>query len=287
MEYFSTGGSARRRYRRRAANRRFNQFKKIAIIWAGLFFLLAVFMVFGLRLEQTRVSAIEIIGAEDGFTTKITDVVGRQISGMYALVIPKNSILFYPKENIESSIKTHYPVFKTVSLKIENFKKLVVSVTKREPYALWCQDRDDITASSSVVLADCYLIDETGYIFDIAPQEKDNTFIIINGPLRESVSRNSQIGGRFPITHILALQNIRERFSLAGIEIEGFSVLSNGDYSLTTQSGVNILWTADTNARNLYETLYATLKTDNLKERLDNGLIEYIDLRFKNKVFYK
>ncbi|MDB4992470.1 MAG: hypothetical protein JWL75_715, partial [Parcubacteria group bacterium] len=105
-----------------------------------------------------RIQAIETSGPG---LDSIRQIVGMNITGTYFHILPKNSILFYPKERIRAAIIDANPDVSAVSLKATSFSSIAVKTTSRAKAFVWCGTALDASSPDGM----CYQADIEGFIF--------------------------------------------------------------------------------------------------------------------------
>ena len=142
-----------------AAERRRNFKRKLTIFFIVLVLLITGF-IFLIRIDKIRVNKVVVSETKVIDPVLVRDSVYGHISGMYAWVIPKNSVFLLPLSNIHKDIENNFPYAKTVSVRRVGIDTIAVDITERKGVYLWCTDRSN---------TDCYFMDTDGYVFSKAP----------------------------------------------------------------------------------------------------------------------
>ena len=156
---------------------------------------------------------------------------------------------------------------------------LVIKVTEERGTALWCgqsQESFDITKQ-------CYFTDTKGKIIDLAPYYSGNVYLrFFGGNISDVVT--SPLGKSF----------VNEKdfhdFMLFSQKISGLGREDNT--FLLDLDGKNTAKISFKNSDN-FETLFSNLQTAMSQKALSDQVsknisgLQYFDLRFKNKVYYK
>ncbi len=246
------------------------------------------------RLKQLNIGAIEIIGNKVVETEAVKKVVEEQIAGKYLWLFPKTNILFYPQNSIKNELQDKFKRLNNISLSIKNNKILMVSLTERTALYTWCGDIPNLAVKPPSELGgltakdQCYFMDENGYIFDEAPYFSGEVYFKFYGAQSESYffkQKFKQLIAFKDILINLGLKPVILRITDSG-EVEVF--LSKGTSSILT-IGPKIIFKIDADFQNVAENLETALNTEPLKSKFKNkySLLEYIDLRFGNKVYDK
>jgi hypothetical protein len=257
--------------------------KKILL---SMFALLVIFasLAYLSRLPIFNIREVEIIGNKAVDTEMIKATVEKEIAGNYLWFFPKTNILFYPKDNIKKELYNKFKRLKDITFSIEDNKVLKVSLSERMGSYIWC--------NNILPEAQCYFMDETGYIFDEAPYFSGEVYFKFYG-------LNNSDGG-IPSTAYFSKENFQQLVSfketLESIQLKpiGLSTENNGDIKVflsgtTNQPGPEIIFKADSDFQKVAENLEAALTTEPLQSNFKNkySSLLYIDLRVKNKVYYK
>lgn len=239
---------------------------------------------YALWLPALRVDAVEGAGSDpDG----IASAAKQALLGTRFFVIPRDSIFFIPERDIRARVLDAYPQVQAVSIQATGLTSLKVSTVGRVSTFTWCGESVSMPAET------CYQADTEGLIFaakeqDFAKREGTSTATIIPqqgellvygplegaeaGPVRAHVAYSSALP--------TALQFIK---AIRGLNADIVSVtLRNDEIDLHTEGGTRITYVIgkEDAAATLAATAFPNLN-------LNDGSIEYIDLRFENKVYIK
>ncbi|MCH7529539.1 hypothetical protein IIB50_00230 [Patescibacteria group bacterium] len=200
------------------------------------------------------------------------------LTGSYFFLFPKNSIFIYPKHSIEASVLESFKRIKKVSVSFTDFQSIVVEVEERQPDALWCDNSADIQGG----VGECYFLDDRGVIFAKAPVFSGNIFFRYYGAVEGNPIGNTfLLPDEFSILRSFIL-------SLYGLNISPIflSVIDKDDIALYMEGGNKILFGRKQNLSDILSNLESILASDEFK---DTGFseIEYLDVRFGNKAYYK
>jgi hypothetical protein len=230
---------------------------------------LAAYLVWlpALRIAEVRASGPD---AEDA-----ARIARGAIAGTHAFVLPRNSIFFLPQGEIKEAVLAAHPEVQAVSLKAEGMNGLLVTTVLRTPSFLWCGESPD-----ALDLA-CWQADADGMIFasaDPGAPADLKVFAAVTAssqdpfPIRAKVGRSDAL----PIT----LQAVK---ALRGLGADVASLAFRDDeVDLRTRAGTRITYVLGR------EDAALTLAQSGLKDlNLNDGSVEYVDLRFENKLFVK
>jgi len=243
----------------------------ILIIVAGTLFCLSWFLSQPfIVINNISVSGNSLIASKDILAT-----VKNIISDSYLGLFTKSNIFLYPEKNIEKTLAASFPAIKSIHGNLENWYTLNLSVEERTPVALWCQSADS---------TDCFYLDSDGLIFSPAPVFSDNIFLKFTGS-----SISSPIVGKnlLPPDEFRRIAFFLESLLPLGLVATSLQI-DGDDYQIQLKAGGRLIIKTTGDLSVILENLRTILRSDNLKQALArDGVIDYIDLRYGNKVFYK
>lgn len=192
-------------------------------------------------------------------------------------VAPDN-LLFLPKEKMHIAVAA-LPRVKEASISRSSMFAQAVTVTVKErvAYADWC-----------VTGLECYLMDEGGFIFAHDRGEAKVITTVFSGGI---ATGTPILGTTFGSGHFhdlvdLAVQLRAQQFQTHSISLEtgqDFSAaLSNAESA--SSSPFSLRATIDAEMKTVVRNLQLALQSDVLR---DAGPLDYIDLRFGNRVYFK
>ncbi len=229
-----------------------------------------------------RISHVQVFGAEEF----LSDIALDAMRGSYLGIIPRDSTLFYPADEIRSDILSRDSNIAAVSLFRSGLTSLTIRVDMRVPIAKWCG-----LAPTPNVEEYCYVFDASGLIYaaaDLAPDTL-NPFALyapLVGATEEPLGHSPATGEALQAT-IDQSEKLPATFDFARqINSLGSSVtkivIQNGEVSDILSSGTRVTYVLG-NEQNAFTALSSA--RDSFK--LGDGSIEYIDLRFDGKVYLK
>lgn len=246
-------------------------------LYSILFVLLIISPFFILRQDGLLISSIEVRGNEVTDDIVVKNIVTKNLGGNFLWLIPRSSSLLYPDEKIEKDILSSIPRIASVSLSLDGAQVLGVDILERRPNSLYCKDVSLYRESK-----DCYFIDSTGLIYSEAPEFAGGVYLVfvsnpdIEDPVRKQFLSQDE------------MQSVKN--FVAGLKNFSFEpkyiVKKPDEYVLVLTSGTEVRWNATQNLENLSRDLSLFLEESELNktELLD---LEYLDLRFENKIYYK
>jgi hypothetical protein len=237
-------------------------------------------------------------------TALVTTLATQALAGTNHYILPRNSILFLPENAIRTAILAADPTIQAVSIARTGFSSMLITVIPRSSAFWWCGQ--SITATTT---SPCYQSDGEGFLFapvassstavdipnainstaslqnssstDLAPPLPATVPLMVYAPLTAS-STGAPIGST--VADAAAMPMIL-RFVrlLESLHANIVSVQIRGDEAdLYVKSGTRITYVIgdEDAAATRAEAAFPQLN-------LDDGSIDYVDLRFDGKVYFK
>ncbi|MEK7614730.1 MAG: hypothetical protein AAB428_03635 [Patescibacteria group bacterium] len=257
---------------------------------ATLFFLvLAVFLglaLYGLYRPEVRVRNISVSGT---FVIKPDDIkkmAEGELSGEYFYLLPRRSIFIYPKEELENKLAENFKRIQGINIERTGFTEILINIRERSERYLWCgRDLIEERAPSD----GCYFVDSGGYLFSKAPYYSGNLFLEFYGPLADG-ENNKPVGGTvLPEENFENLIRFGEDLALIHLLPQKILLKADGDYEIFLERGGRVMINSKNNLQKNIEYLKLALATNPLKTKMETAreTLDYLDIRFGNKVFYK
>ncbi len=186
--------------------------------------------------------------------------------------ISRSNIFFYPKAEVESMIPKRFPRIESAHASRSSLfsTALTIRISERTMYGMWCIEE-----------VQCYEMDETGFIFSETPYATSTRYLFTGGIATSS----DPVGQSFVKAHLPGLLTLLRLLGQAGYEPRGASVVSDQDFLVPLARGFMLKASFGGDANALARNLELVLASDVLKGKEDS--IEYIDLRFGDRVYYK
>lgn len=192
--------------------------------------------------------------------------------------LARDNIAVYPKDVIEAGIVRDFPRIKTASVgRASTFSNaLVVSVAERAPFARWC-------AAPSGSSTACFLMDETGFVFsEHGPFDpKPNEQYVFSG----GFDTDNPIGRTFEPDHLSGIVSLLAKLREARFAPLGVVKERADDLSIPLEQGFALKATYGSDPERVVRDLELVLASEVLRGKVDE--LEYVDLRFGNRVYYK
>ncbi len=224
-------------------------------------------------LPQFAVNHVEISGADDIREDVLRAYIEAELFDGSNSFFSRENIFLYPRRSLEEGIQKYFPRIHSVSISRESFLAQAIQVTieERGPRARWCQGEW------------CYLMDDNGFIFaPEATSSPSTTLYTFKGTLP---SEGAPVGQKFLPDHLTGTFALLESLTREGFAPTGVLVESGEDFSVVLGQGYVLKVSFDENPEKIVHNLELVLSSDALHGR--EWELEYVDLRFGNRVYYK
>lgn len=272
---------------RKARRRRSYFFIASILVFLGILSFLS-------HLRSINISNVIIEGNRISSVRDITKSVNSTVDGNYLFIFSKSNIFIFSKSNIEKSLLSEYPRLESVSVSRLGFNGIKVDIKEREGQYLWCgylDEENNIGPEST-----CYFIDQEGYIFGTSPYFSGNAYFKFYGS--ETINRTLNPVGQSVTEKARFIELMRVVYGLERLDIipESIKIQDNGEYNIVLAKTDNdqstksfIIFSKENDLEESLENFRVALSSADFKRQFDEerSNLLYIDLRFKDKVYYK
>ena len=172
----------------------------------------------------------------------------------------------------------NFPRIKSASLSRASLFSTVmhVSIEERPSFAQWC-------VSTSL----CYLMDDQAFVFALATtSSQTSSRYIFSGETPGAIaSSTSPIAYTYASAHFQGLLALLRYLGQAGFSPGGAHIVDDRDFTVPLEEGFYIKASFGADAFGLAKNLKLILTSDALQGK--ESSLEYVDLRFGNRVYYK
>lgn len=223
------------------------------------------------HIQQLAVSDVTVRGARQLVPESLVNVVKTRLTSERFELFSRTNIFLYPKRTIEADLAQEFPRIKTVRVARESLlaSALVVAVEERSPYASWCKE------------SMCYVLDSRGFIFAERTESPEREYTFYGG----LAATKSPIGQVFLEGRLHGVVALLDMLKNAGFPPQGFAVTNDTDFAITLASGQQLLGSFEQSNDDFLRNLTTTLQAESLQGKFET--LQYIDLRFGNRVYYK
>lgn len=255
----------------------------IVVLIVGLFILI-------LNLSFLCVTKINIIGQTSADQGVVQKFVETQLAGRYLGLVPKSSIFFVSKGILITDVSRQFPGLAKVTISWPDLNTLNVTVLDRESKVLWC--------SGEPTKKKCYYLAPTGKIYQEAPSFSDLLYIELHSKQGLGQIGDKVIDPKSLIRATAFLNFMKSSMPLwptPGLQLESAEVYSQDDFIAIVIKPSDLAWhgsvlfNTDQIANELITNFHSVLKNEKFQTdwQTGNGRLDYLDLRFPGKAFYK
>jgi hypothetical protein len=255
------------------------------VLWITLTLFALWLIFFVLRQEFIRVDSVTISGVRELDASELESVVKGAMEGYYMWSVPKDSTLFVRVRGIEEVVREWFPRIKSVSVSRAGLRGLQVTIEERTAKALWCGDvvPPHVERTGEVVTAQgvCYVVDEEGYVFARASVPYDPAQNRYYGSLEKSEPTGQYL---FSSEEFHAWQYFHAYMLEHEYPLRAFLVTDERDVEAYLALPARVLFPRKSDSAVVAERLVATLVSDAFDATKE---VDYVDMRFQNRVFVK
>lgn len=259
--------------------------RKIFAVKIILGLLLVAFLAFGAawfsRKPEFQITSVEISGNTIVGASDIQEIIRKNISGFYAFLFPRSNSFMYPHEEIKKDLFVAFPEIASVNLSVKN-QAMIVSVKEHVPAYLWCRGNPDERSK------DCYFMNKDGYVFSAAPNfslagQAGNVYFAYYG----MISADNPIGSTYlDFQQFEKLNRIQAELDKNNIKTFAENSEADGLRELYLNRGGRIIFKNTQDPVALVSALGLVKSQTDVLNRTD-ATLEYLDMRFGNKVYYR
>lgn len=266
--------------------KRKKQKRKLSVIFILVFIFLTLLLL-ACRIPATLLKTITISGNESIQSEILSQKIYDTVAGNYLYIIPKKNIFLISKSKLEKELKKDFPKLDTVTIKKHPFSRISLVVSERVPEMLYCRTLSEGT---------CFFINKQGILFEEAPHFSSPLYFILSDQTKNTpVVLGESVFGEETLDKV---KNLKRELDILGISATSYihqtdkedvltiaHLSSEKDYTNTPR----IIFKSTQSVSNILSNLTSALNSEKLKESRKNNFkdLDYIDLRFDEKVFYK
>lgn len=204
------------------------------------------------------------------------------LGGSYFWLFPKNNAFIYSKSGLEDYLKENFKRIDNIDISLKNFQRMSIAITERKHFAIWCKGLPIRDSEEN----GCYFIDKNSTIFAPAPNFSGDAYFKYYGLLTDE----NPIGKEFVSSSTIFYQisDFKDSVKSIGLRPQYVVAKGNSEFVMKLSSDTDILFDIKQPLQKVFENLQVLISTDAFSKLDKTNLpVEYIDLRFGNKLFYK
>ena len=258
----------------------------------GIIFLIFILFVTGVSFLSTNkkinIQTVNINGNNVLIKNDILKVVDQELVGKYLFLFSKRNSFIYPDQKIKNSLLESFNRISDVQITKNDLTTITISIKERTGIYLFCDQE-----GSEEEAEDCYYIDDVGLIFSEAPYFSGNIYFKFYDNRKD---KNHKIGENFiDKDEFVRLVNFKKYLDQYIIRSNALILKNNEEYEFVLDKMADedqfpkIFINKNSDFEKILNNLLSAIETEPLaseyKKNYNN--LEYIDLRFENKVYYK
>lgn len=268
---------------KRYSSSQFTQRKKRQMkikIFLWLFFTLSI--IFGLSywsghhsvtINKIQVSENQFID-ESTLINDVENLISKRYFGLFA----KKNFMLLPRDEIKKSILEDNIAISEVNLELQGPNTLFIEIVEHKPKSKWCGFRSDAE------LDNCYLVNGAGLIYSADDMFDPYDLIRLFGVFE---SEENIIGQKYTETETYQnLINFVEGLREMEITTVFVETLDDETYTVQTLDGPHLLISTYNEFDQTLDNLETVVDSEDINPAQFKNL-EYIDLRFGNRVYYQ
>ncbi len=252
------------------------------LLWmcSGIVVLLLI-IVYALRLSSFQIKQVSVTGTFLVSREAVESIVADTLQGNIAGVIPRSNFLLYSRESLRERLLGTYIRIAAVTFTEASPQSLIVTIHERTPEAVWCEGIY-IPQGERV----CLYMDQFGLPYDQAPQFSAPIYFEFYGYEKTLPKLGEHVANMAVLSQIKTLRTLLAALQIAPVAV---TLQTDGTFQLMTNKGWWLIVDTATDPILVVDHLQAALSAEVFKKRLvdTQNRLEYIDLRFGKKVFYK
>ncbi|MEK7644971.1 MAG: hypothetical protein AAB391_01415 [Patescibacteria group bacterium] len=275
------------------ARRRREQLIRQSIVASVSLLIILASVILIARLSIFQIQSVQVEGNSVTATSDVQAKIAELTDGNYLWVFPKSNVLLYPKRAILSAIKQQWFRVEVVSAGLDGQWRgeatLTMRIGERTPVYVWCGVLAPAVVQAGSGNEQCQYSDEKGYLYAEAASFSGTPYVKLYGGLAPGTS---PLGAHFlasstPDAFGSALSFVS---AIGGVDFFGASfkpmaliAKENNEFEVVTAGGTRIFFTLDQDIQRSIEAFRRVVDSENLT----SARVEYLDLRYGNKVYYK
>lgn len=232
--------------------------------------------------KELRINRVNLFGGVLITEDEIQKETFKYLDGKYFYLFPRNNALIYPKSKLEDYLKSTFKRIDNIDISQKGFQRLSITISERKHFAVWCKGLPGLDTLEE----ECYFMDKNSTIFAPAPNFSGDAYFKYYG----SIQNASPVGQEYMASSTLFFDISNFVKSVKELSLKPLYVQSKGndEFVIKLSGGGEILFDTKDSLSKVAENLNLLLKTPELSKFDKSTLpVEYIDLRFGNKLFYK
>lgn len=230
-----------------------------------------------IRQPYWQIKNVEFTGLEALDGNEIEARIAALLEGENSFFISRRSILLVSSERLEEEMKRIFPRIERIAIDKKFPDTLQIAIHERTFWGIFCGSADEKG------MVPCASIDKTGFAYETSPSASGSLIIKIKSDVSDVA-----------VPSVVVEKDLMERLLFLGVEVKRaigsevvlYEISSRlpREIRLIVTDGYGLYFNRNDDFQNVFMVLKRVLEQD-IKEK--RSALEYIDLRFGNKVFYR
>lgn len=263
-------------------------YKTLAVIILSLLLLVALGGVS--QNNKWKINQIKISGTQVVDTDALWTFANDTLQGNYFFTYARANSFIFPRRDIETGLLENFPRLKSVTAHRSDAHTIAVEIMERKPLMLWCGEEFNTEAPA---LTECWFVDEDGFIFDQAPTFSEGVYREIYSALFYA-NEGMPLRARVPPLRFTFVRAVEQWIERELGDTSRVFIKPEGEYGMIIRSsdlypilyGAEVRFNDGQPAERLIHNLLAALPIQFPADGIPQKKLNYIDLRFGNKVFF-
>jgi len=264
----------------RSAQRKRKQFVVRVSALGALLLLIFASIAWLSWLPDFNIERVSVIGNKTVSEEDIRAYVEERLKGGYATIFSRANVFLFQPAVLEKELLENFQKIENIDVSRDSLRSVVVEIDERKPYYLWCT-----ISTLKETRETCFFLDIDGLAFAPAPYFSGHVYFEFRKQLNDVTN---PIGAYFlPETEFKRLISFRNSLRALDLEPHTLEIDEHGDYLFTLPLGAKIIFNPEQDFDLLFNNLLATFDTEQFRAKTRYPALEYIDMRFRNKVYYR
>lgn len=238
-----------------------------------------------MNIPGIQIVDVQISGAQSLDKGVFEQATREYLSQKIAYVIPGTNTITFRSDKYVEQMAHLFPKLKSIDARVNRNRILDIQVEEREATYLWCNQSEA-----------CYFVDQDAFVFTEAPEFSDGVYLKLYGGLPD-LEQNPIGHSYLSLAEFRRIVNTVNNLSDQGIRVTRFTIDDQARYVLNLESFTDIKIPSTTkviigrefDADEIIEYLGLLSNVEEFKNKLQAipGQLQYIDLRFPQKIVYK
>jgi hypothetical protein len=193
------------------------------------------------------------------------------LEGTHGYALPRDSLFLLPTDAIRARVLAEHPDIEAVSFEVYGTDRLAVATHSRAAAFLWCGESPDAPGP-------CYGANAEGLVFAPAGDSASSTMLRAYGALEGEGPEGARIAYASGIPDALRLVKALQTL---GADVDSFAFRGD-EADARTRAGTRITYVIgrEAEAAGIAASVFPQLS-------LNDGSIDYVDLRFAGKAYFR